>query len=161
MNLPLALATLGTREAIAPCNPSSRRKIDMRTNVRLPFLLTIVLCTPACFPALLGIGAGLVISHEVLENNTYVAQVNESAALTWAITKSSLTHQASDPISVDNDLRTATARVDGADVTISVETYDDESCRLMVSARKYGVNDGPTADAILNTLLAALHEARG
>jgi hypothetical protein len=31
----------------------------------------------------------------------------------------------------------------------------------MVSARKYGVNDGPTADAILNTLLAALHEARG
>ena len=133
----------------------------MRTPARLPFLFAIALCTPACFPAILGVGAGLVLSHEILDNNTYIAQVDEGAALTWAITKSSLTHQASGPITVDNDLRTATGQVDDAIVTISVETYDDNSCRLMVSARKYGMNDGIAAETMLKRLLAALHEARG
>jgi len=132
----------------------------MRTPARLPFLLAIALCAPACFPALLGVGAGLVLSHEVLANNTYTAQIDEKAALTWAICKSSLTHQASDPITVDSDLRTATGRIDGADVTVSVETYDGDNCRLMVSARKYGVNDGTAAEAAFRQLLADLHEAR-
>jgi len=134
----------------------------MRTIVRLPFLLAIALCTPACFPALLGVGAGVVISHEVLENNTYVAQVSEGAALTWAISKASLTHQASGPITVDDDLRTATGPIDGTSVTVSVETYDDKSCRLKVAARKHGLLiDGPTAEAVLHKILADLHEARG
>ena len=133
----------------------------MRTNARLPFLLTIALCTPACFPALLGVGAGVVISHEVLENNTYVAQVSEGAALTWAIAKSSLTHQASGPITVDDDLRTATGPVEDATVTISVETFDDKNCRLKVSARRYGLNHGPSADAAFQKILAKLNADRG
>ena len=130
----------------------------MRILVRLPFLLAIVLCAPACFPALLGVGAGVVLSREVLANSTYVAQIDKEAALTWASCKSSLTHQASYPITVNNDLRTATGRVDGADVTISVETFDDDSCRLKVSARKWGVTDGETAKVAFNRLLANLHE---
>ena len=135
----------------------------MRTTARLPFLLAIALCTPACFPALLGVGAGVVISHEVLENNTYVAQVSEGAALTWAIAKSSLTHQASGPITVNNDLRSATGPVEDSTVTVSVETFDDETCRLKVSARRnIGVlNDGPSAEAALQKILADLNEARG
>ena len=132
----------------------------MRTIARLPFLLAIALCTPACFPAILGVGAGVVISHEVLENNTYVAQVSEGAALTWATSKASLTHQASGPITVDNDLRTATGPIDDANVTVSVETYDDETCRLKVAARSYGLNDGPTAEAVLHKILADLREVR-
>jgi len=133
----------------------------MRTTARLPFLLAIALCTPACFPALLGVGAGVVISHEVLENNTYVAQVSEGAALTWAIAKSSLTHQSDDPITVNDDLRTATGNVGDASVTVSVETFDDESCRVKVSARSYGLNDGPSAEAALQQILTDLNEARG
>ena len=134
----------------------------MRTTARLPFLLAIALCTPACFPALLGVGAGVVISHEVLENNTYVAQVSEGAALTWAIAKSSLTHQASGPITVNDDLRSATGPVEDSTVTVSVETFDDETCRLKVAARRnYGLNDGPSAEAALQRILADLNEARG
>ena len=132
----------------------------MRTTARLPFLLAIALCTPACFPALLGVGAGVVISHEVLENNTYVAQVSEGAALTWAISKSSLTHQSDDPITVNDDLRTATGNIGDASVTVSVETFDDDSCRLMVSARSYGLNDGPSAEAAFQEILATLNETR-
>ena len=132
----------------------------MRNTARLPLFLAVALCTPACFPALLGVGAGLVISHDVLDNNTYVAHVNEEAALTWAIAKSSLTHQASTPITVNDDLRTAKGKVDGATVTVSVETFDDTNCRLMVSAHKYGVNDGNAAEAILQILLTDLNEAR-
>ena len=122
--------------------------------------LTVALCTPACFPALLGVGAGVVISHEVLENNTYVAQVSEGAALTWAIAKSSLTHQSENPIVVNDDLRTATGDIGDAKVTVSVETFDDESCRLKVSARSYGLNDGPSAEAALQQILTDLNEAR-
>ncbi|MCH2102710.1 MAG: hypothetical protein MK297_01725 [Planctomycetes bacterium] len=132
----------------------------MRNTARLPFLLTVALCTPACFPALLGVGAGVVISHEVLENNTYVAQVSEGAALTWAIAKSSLTHQSDNPIMVNDDLRTATGDIGDAKVTVSVETFDDESCRLKVSARSYGLNDGPSAEAALQQILTDLNEAR-
>ena len=132
----------------------------MRNTARLPFLLAIALCTPACFPALLGVGAGVVISHEVMENNTYVAQVSEGAALTWAIAKSSLTHQSDNPIMVNDDLRTATGDIGDAKVTVSVETFDDESCRLKVSARSYGLNDGPSAEAALQQILTDLNEAR-
>ncbi len=132
----------------------------MRNTARLPFLLAVALCTPACFPALLGVGAGVVISHEVLENNTYVAQVSEGAALTWAIAKSSLTHQSDNPIMVDDDLRTATGDIGDANVTVSVETFDDDSCRLKVSARSYGLNDGPSAEKALHQILTDLNEAR-
>ena len=132
----------------------------MSNTARLPFLLAVALCTPACFPALLGVGAGVVISHEVLENNTYVAQVSEGAALTWAIAKSSLTHQSDNPIMVDDDLRTATGDIGDANVTVSVETFDDNSCRLKVSARSYGLNDGPSAEAALHKILTDLNEAR-
>ena len=131
----------------------------MRTNVRLPFLLSIIFCTPACFPALIGVGAGVVISHEILENNTYVAHVSEDAALTWAIARASLTRQSDGPITVDNDLRTATGKIGDATVTTCVETYDDESCRLQVSARSLGLNDGPSAEAALHQILADLDEA--
>ena len=132
----------------------------MRNIARLPLFLAVALCVPACFPALLGVGAGLVISHDVLDNNSYVAHVNEDAALTWAIAKSALTRQASDPITVNDDLRRAEAKVDGANVTVSVETYDEVNCRLMVSANKFGVNDGEVADRTLGLLLTALDEAR-
>ena len=132
----------------------------MSNTARLPLFLAVALCTPACFPALLGVGAGLVLSHDVLDNNTYVAHVNEQAALTWAVAKSSLTHQASDPIKVNDDLRTAEGKVDGANVTVSVETYDEINCRLMVSAYKYGVNNGEAAEQVLQQLLTDLQEAR-
>jgi hypothetical protein len=41
-----------------------------------------------------------------------------------------------------------------------VETYDEGNCRLMVSANKFGVNDGSAAEKILHQLLTDLHEAR-
>ena len=131
----------------------------MSNTARLPLFLAVALCTPACFPALLGVGAGLVLSRDVLDSNTYTAHVNEQAALTWVIAKSSLTHQASDPIKVNDDLRTAEGKVDGATVTISVETYDDVSSRLKVSAYKYGVNNGEAAEQVFQQLLADLQEA--
>ncbi len=133
----------------------------MRTPVRLPFLLVIALCAPACFPALLGVGAGLVLSREILANKTYVAQIDLDAAVTWAYCKSSLTHQASYPINVDNDLRTATGVVGGSDVTITVETYDDDNSRLAVYATKYGAPDGEAAKTVFDGLLAYINEASG
>ena len=132
----------------------------MSNTARLPLFLAVALCAPACFPALLGVGAGLVLSHDVLDNNTYTAHVNERAALTWVIAKSSLTHQASDPIKVNDDLRSAEGKVNGATVTVNVEVYDNVSSRLMVSAHKYGVNNGQAAEQVFKHLLTDLQEAR-
>ena len=49
-------------------------------------------------------------------------------------------------ITVNDDLRTATGPIEDATVTVSVETFDDESCRLTVSARNaIGLSDGDAA----------------
>ena len=55
--------------------------------------------------------------------------LGEAVAAPRALTK---------PIEVDEDLRSATATVDGAIVTISTEAYDLKQTRLAVSARISG-----------------------
>lgn len=117
--------------------------------------LFLALVTPGC-AAILGIGAGVVISQDMMDNNTYVAQVREDVDIAWAVAKSSLSQQASKPIEVDEDLRTATATVDDAIVTVSTEAYDLKQTRLAVSARKFGVANGEIAELVFNRILDEL-----
>ncbi len=111
-----------------------------------------------CAAAVLGVGAGVVISQEVAENNSHVAHLNEDPARVWVVTKSTLSHLASEPIHVDEDLRRVSGKVDGATVDISVETYDQNRCLVRVGARRYGIANGETAEMVLNRLLTRLTE---
>ncbi len=63
-----------------------------------------------CAAAVLGVGAGVVISQEVAENNSHVAHLNEDPARVWVVTKSTLSHLASEPIHVDEDPLTCVVR---------------------------------------------------
>ncbi|MCB9915448.1 MAG: hypothetical protein H6828_09915 [Planctomycetes bacterium] len=125
----------------------------MRSSALLALLLALV--TPGCL-AVLGVGAGVVISQDMMDNNTYVAQVRESVDVTWAVAKASLSQQASDPIDVDEDLRTAVGMVDDATVTVSVEAFDLDQTRLAVSARKFGVANGEIAEMVFDRILDRL-----
>ena len=129
--------------------------MPLRQTALLAFVLALF--TPGCV-ALLGLGAGVVISQDMLDNSTFVAQLKDEVNLTWAEAKSSLSQQASQPIDVDEDLRAATGIVDDAKVTISVEAYDMNRTRLIVSAKKFGVANGKIAEMVFNRILKQLAE---
>lgn len=112
----------------------------------------------SCAAAIVGVGAGVVLSKEVTDNNSHLAHLNDDPARVWVVTKSTLSHLASEPIHVDEDLRRVSGKVDGATVDISVETYDQNRCLVRVSARRYSISSGETAEQVLNRLLNRLTE---
>lgn len=122
----------------------------MRQTAHLVLLLALIL--PGC-GALLGVGAGVAISQDVLDSNVYVAQIQEDTEIVWAVAKSSLGQQADTPIKVDDDLRVATGVVHGHDITLSVETRDMNACRMKVSASQYGIENGEMAEMVMNRIL--------
>jgi len=123
----------------------------------LPLLLLLPLVGTGC-AAVLGVGAGVVISQDMLDSNTFVAQLDEDVDVAWAMAKASLGKQSEIPIRVDDDVRGAIATIDGAEVTVSVEAYDLNRCRLIVSARKYGISNGEIADLVFKRILANFEE---
>ena len=128
----------------------------MRTTL-LTALFVLPLISSGC-AAVLGVGAGVIISQDMLDNNTFVARIDEDVQVAWAVSKASLGGQAELPIRVNDSERGAIARIDGADVTISVEAYDQDTCQLIVSARKYGVSNGEIAQLVFNRILENFSE---
>jgi hypothetical protein len=128
--------------------------------MRQPLLLSLLLAVPlSSCGALLGVGAGIVISQEALDNDTFVAHIDRDADIVWATAKSSLSHQSPELMHVDEDLRRAEGVIDNADVTVSVEIYDMNRSVLRVSAKKYGVSNGEIAEMTLNKILRDLQES--
>ncbi len=124
-------------------------------------LLSLVLLAPlfhSCAAAALGVGAGVLISQEMMDNNIFVGQLNSDVNKVWSSTKTTLSHSSLKPIDVDNDVRTATAEIDGAKVTVTVETYDLNRSMLKVTAKKYGVNNGEIAQMTFNKIVADLEQ---
>ncbi len=124
----------------------------------VPALLLGALPLSSGCVALLGLGAGVVVSQEVLANQTYVAHLDTDADTAWTIAKSSLAHQADGPIDIDEDLRVARGEVDDAKVTVSVEVFDLDRSVLKVSARKYGVVNGEVAQMVMERIVRRLEE---
>lgn len=126
--------------------------------MRLPLLLALLAAPLAGCGALLGVGAGIVISQEAIDNDTFVAHIDRDADIVWATAKSSLSHQSTELMKVDEDLRRVEGVIDNADVTVSVEVYDLNRSILRVSATKYGVSNGEIAEMALNKILDELQE---
>lgn len=114
-------------------------------------LATIPL-TQGC-AALLGVGAGVLITQEMLDNQTYVARLELGSERMWPSAKTTLSHLSLKPIDVDDDLRVAIADIDQAKVTVAVETYDLNQSILRVSAKKFGVANGEIAKMVLDKIL--------
>jgi hypothetical protein len=115
----------------------------------------LVLSTSGCVAAAAG-AAAVIVSQDVLDNNVYVARLDRPADLVWASSKVALSHLSPKPYEVQDDIRQATADVDDAKVTVTVDTYDLNRSTLRVSARKYGVNNGEIAKMVYDKILQEL-----
>jgi hypothetical protein len=98
--------------------------------------------------AVAGVGAGVIASQELLDNNTYVAHFQKDVSFVWPEVKTFLSESSLDLIEIDEELRVARARIDGAMVTVSVEAYDIDQSVMRVSAKQFGVNDGEMAGVV-------------
>ena len=127
----------------------------MRTPTSILASFLIVLSTAGCAAVAAG-AAAVVISQDVLDNNVYVARLDRSADLVWASAKVALSHLSPKPYDIQDDIRQATADVDDAKVTVTVDTYDLNRSTLRVSARKYGVNNGEIAKMVYDRILQEL-----
>jgi len=120
-------------------------------NLILASLLAMPLFS-GCAAAVIGVGAGIVASQELLDNDTYVSHLNQDVKHVWPVVKTYLSDASPDLIEVDEALRVAQARIDGSLVTVSVEAYDIDRCIMKVGARRYGVNDGEMAGLVVERL---------
>lgn len=115
----------------------------MRTRY-LALALTLPLVSSSCVAAL-GVGAGIVASQELANNNTYITHLNQDVKTVWPQVKLFLADASMELIEMDDELRVARARIDGSVVTVGVEAYDIDRTVMKVNARKFGVNDGEMA----------------
>jgi len=121
--------------------------------------LTLVplLCLPlvsSCIVAAAA-GAGYLVSREVLPNDVYSAQVRVDVDDTWEATRETLGYMV-DPgneVTTTSSPRVAKAKVDGADVTVTVEAYDLDRTTITVAAERPLRHDGATANEVLNAVL--------
>jgi hypothetical protein len=104
--------------------------------------------------AVIGVGAGVVVSQELLDNNTYVSHIERDISFVWPEVKIYLSEASLDLIEVDEAKRTVKARIDGADVMASVEAWDMDRTIVRMEAKRFGVNDGEMA----RTIMERIHE---
>ena len=101
-----------------------------------------------CAGVVAGGVAAVVVSQEMIDNNTFVSHVNQDVTQVWPTAKVFLAEQSQKLIETDDQARVATAEVDGAKVSISVEAYDLDKSVVRVAAKRYGVNDGDLARVV-------------
>lgn len=135
--------------------PTQLRSLSFPRFVGLLALLGLI--APGC-GAVLGVGAGVLISQDVIDSKKYVAIVNRDADIVWVTAKSILSHDSHELVETDEDLRICSGTIEASTVTVGVEVYDLSTARLTVSAKKYGVSDGTTAESVLNKIVRALED---
>jgi hypothetical protein len=123
-----------------------------KPQVSLAFLLAAPTLLTGCAGFVAGGVAAVVISQEMLDNNTYVSHLNQDVSLVWPTAKVFLAEQSLELIEIDEPARIAKAKIDGASVVVGVEAYDLEKTLMRVSATRYGVNDGEMARLIMERL---------
>ncbi len=121
----------------------------------LAVLLALPLGT-SCAALAAGTAAGIVISKEATDNHSYVSRVSADVHEVWATVKTTLSDASTSLIEVDEGLRTVKGKIDGADVQISVEAYDIDKTTIRVLAQRYYMNDGDTAEWVMDKLLTRL-----
>jgi hypothetical protein len=127
----------------------------MRTSI----LAAILLLPLAASCAVVAVGAGVLVGQQVLDDNVYIGQLTTDASRTWAQTKTTLSHMSLEPIEADNERRKAVAEIDGASVTVFVETYDLNRSQIKVSATKYGFSASETARMVFERITQDLDRA--
>ena len=119
-------------------------------------LVTLSLATlpfaTGCIALAVG-GVGAVLVHDSMDNSTYTAQVRANVTRSWTSVKSTLSHLSTKPITTNDELRSATADIDGGVATVTVEAFDLDQSTIRVSAKKFGINNGTLAKVVHDKIL--------
>ncbi|MCC6407693.1 MAG: hypothetical protein IT453_11040 [Planctomycetes bacterium] len=122
------------------------------------FLIALV-CAPlgaGCAAVAAGAVGGIVMTTEFTDAATYVTHLNIDAKKVWPEAKNVLQDTTLELLEVDDAIRVAKAKIDGATVTVSVEPYDIDKSTLLIKARKYGFPDGETARLVQEKIVRRL-----
>lgn len=117
-------------------------------------ILIALLALPLSSCLVAGAVGGVVLSSEMMDNRSYVSHVDKDAKLVWATVKNFLSSESAELIEFDDQTRIAKAKLDGANVVVTVEAFDVDRSVLSVSAKKFmsTVNDGELAKVVMERL---------
>lgn len=113
------------------------------TALVLPFLT-------GCAPAVVA-GTAVLVNEEITDPETTVI-VGQGVEYTWASVKSTMAYMTDDLLDIDDDLRMVKTYVDGAQVTVWVETYTVEETKVRVEAERYMVFSPEVAANVRNSI---------
>lgn len=117
-------------------------------------ILFSLLALPLSGCAVVGVATGIVVSSQMMDNNIYTSHINKDSAEVWSTVKTFLSSESKELIKWNDETRVATATIDDAEVTVTVETWDLGKSVLSVRAKRYmaTVNDGELAKIIMERL---------
>ena len=129
----------------------------MRTAIFASLLVLPLLsgCVAAVAAGAIG---GLVLGQEVINNNVYETRLNLDVSKVWPVVKTTLSDASLETIEIDESIRLAKARIDGASVSVTCEAYDLDKTIMRTRATKYAgtINDAEMARTIQDRIIARL-----
>lgn len=112
--------------------------------IRTAGLLALTALAPTlsgCWAVAVGASSALITSEFADTSMVFLVE-GHSAREVWSSARTTLSQMASEPITLDEDLRAARGRYDGNVVTIAVSTHAIDVVELRVQARKLGFVNG-------------------
>ncbi len=100
-------------------------------------------------------GTAILVNEEFVDNSQSVI-VPYDVEYVWAAAKSTLSHMTSDLLDVDPDLRTIQTYIDGAQVTVQIQTFDVGQTRIRVAAKRYLVYSDEVAVSVRDGMVRDL-----
>jgi hypothetical protein len=131
----------------------------MRTAI-FTALLAIPLLAACVAAVAAGAVGGYVISNDVVGSNVYETRLNLNINKVWPIVKTTLSDASLETIEIDESMRQAKAKIDGATVTVLCEAYDLEKTIMRTRATKYAgtLNDGEMARLMQEKIIRRLKQ---
>ena len=123
-----------------------------------------LVCLPlgSCLVAA-GAGAGYLINREILKDRSHTAEVQDDVEPVYSIARETLGILI-DPgteVVTKSSPRTASGKVDGSDVIVTVEAFDLDRTTIRVKAETLlGNDDSDTAEHVLDEILRRLSAER-
>ena len=125
-------------------------------------LLALPLFT-GCAAVAVGAVGGLVMRQEVSASNVYETRLNANIDRVWATVKTELSNKSMKPITIDEDVKSAKASIDGISVTVWCEAWDLDKSVMRTRATKYAgtINDAEYARIITEIIVGKLEAQEG
>lgn len=118
----------------------------------LAIVLALTAASSGCIAAA-GAGAGVLVTHEFMNDTPHVAHVQFDVDQVWPTTIDTIRELGATEVQVQNYPRLLEADVYGGRVYLQVEAFDLDHTVVRVSFRKHRLLDHRTAEEILQRLM--------